>query len=159
MRKIFTNVDGTTTTPEPTCAEMLKNLKAHCAIMRENSQSRCNLEKELLKKGCSEKCLEKKLNLIKGLLLRISNKEKIINNPNSTQKQKDDAANSIDQANISIGLASIPNKIRGEVEAIGNLDQARKNLDETRQDMIDAIDAKFECPEVPKIRISVKCGK
>jgi len=157
MRKIFTNVDGTT--PEPTCLEMVKNLKAHCATMRANSQNRCNLEKELLKKGCSKKCLEKKLNLIKGLLVRIANKEKIINNPNSTPKQKDDAANSIDLANISIGLADIPNKIRGEVEAIGNLDQARKDLEETRQNMIDAIDAKFGCPEVPEIKISVKCKK
>ena len=155
MRKIFTNVD---TTPEPTCAEMVKNLKAHCATMRANSQNRCNLEKELLKEGCGKKCLGKKLNLIKGLLIRIANKQKIINNPNSTQQQKDDAANSIEGANLAIALADIPNKIRGEVEAIGNLDQARKDLEETRQDMIDAIDAKFGCTEVPEIKISVKCN-
>jgi hypothetical protein len=153
MRKIFTNVDGTT--PEPTCAEMVKNLKAHCATMRANSQNRCNLEKELLKEGCGKKCLGKKLNLIKGLLIRIANKQKIINNPNSTPKQKDDAANSIEGANFAIALADIPNKIRGEVEAIGNLDQARRDLEETRQDML-ADFAEMGCDK-PEIKISVKC--
>ena len=155
MRTIFTKLDGTT--PEPDCKEMVENLKAHCAIMRKNSQDRCDLEKELLVKGCDKNRLRKSLNLIKGLLTRIANKEKIINNPNSTQKQKDDAANSIDQANISIGLADIPNKIRGEVEAIGNLDKTRKDLERTQQDMIDAIDDKFECAEPPIFKVSVKC--
>jgi hypothetical protein len=153
MRKIFTNVDGTT--PEPTCLEMVKKLKKHCAIMRKNSQSRCNLEKELLKKGCDKKCLIKNLNLIKNLLRRIANKEKIINNPNSTQTQKDDAANSIALANIGINLANVPN----EVVAIGNLDIASKDLEETRQDMIEAIDVKFECAEPPIFKVSVKCKK
>jgi hypothetical protein len=106
MRKTFTKLDGTSssTTPEPTCKAAQKAYKDHCAVMREEKTTHCtNLAAyEKLNPKCNADCLAGHLSELKVFYDNIAEQDVIINDPNSSSKQKAAAEIKIDKNNNRI---------------------------------------------------------
>jgi hypothetical protein len=142
MRNILNALE---TTPLPTCKEAQKAYKDHCAVMREEKTTHCtNLAAyKKLNPKCDKDCRAGHLSELKVFYDNIAEQDVIINDPNSSSKQKAAAEIKIDKNNNRIDkyLAGVgfpkndEKKIIAALKGLAAREISRKVLSDTLKEL------------------------